>query len=266
MSFTYQKERYILELTGGIHVIITALLLGLIVSFIGTFGGSGGLIGLPAMLIMGLPVISAISIAKFSNMISSFSTFYYLVKQKEIKWKEVLPLIPISIMGGMIGAFLSSSIPENLTHVIAIILLTAALFIQFTKKKWQKEKESRESKIRKLFPPLFGVSIYDGAFGPGQATLLMLVYLQNGYSYLRSMAFTRFQTFIGSIGAFSIYAVGGHFPFHFGVSYAVGAILGSQIAVRVAQKMQPKFAIYIINTLTVVLLIQLSYQLVRSLF
>ena len=247
-------------------MMFTALLLGLLVSFVGTFGGSGGLIGLPVMLLMGLPVISAISIAKFSNMISSFSTFFYLVKKNQIKWMEVLPLIPISVIGGMIGAFISSSIPQNYTHAIAITLLSAALFIQFTKKRWKKEKEIKESKMRILLPPLFGISIYDGAFGPGQATLLMLVYLQNGYSYMRSMAFTRFQTFIGSIGAFSVYAAGGHFPFHFGISYAIGAIVGAQIAVRVAQKMKPRFAIYIINILTILLLVQLSYQFIRSLF
>ncbi|WP_440970825.1 hypothetical protein ACSS6N_07620 [Peribacillus frigoritolerans] len=43
---------------------------------------------------------------------------------------------------------------------------------------------------QKKFIHLFGISVYDGMFGPGQATMLMYTFLRNGATYLQSLAFT----------------------------------------------------------------------------
>jgi uncharacterized membrane protein YfcA len=81
--------------------LLLLFLIGFIGTFIGTLAGSGGLISMPCMLLIGIPIHSAIAATKFSNTFSSFSSFFVLLKQKKIDWKTALSLSPLGIAGGM---------------------------------------------------------------------------------------------------------------------------------------------------------------------
>jgi len=61
------------------------IFIGFFTTFVGTLAGGGGLIGLPSMLLIGIPIHQAIATAKFANIFSSFSTFVVLLKNKNIK-------------------------------------------------------------------------------------------------------------------------------------------------------------------------------------
>ena len=105
------------------------------------------------------------------------------------------------------------------------------------------------------------ISTYDGLFGPGQATILMYTHLLNGLSYIRAVAFTRFQTFVSCLGAFTIYFQTGHFSWSVGIPFAFGAILGAQLAIRLARKLSTNQIQWLLNILTFLLIIQLGRQL-----
>ncbi|MFE4074226.1 hypothetical protein [Peribacillus sp. YIM B13477] len=85
-------------------------------------------------------------------------------------------------------------------NLLAICLLTVALIMNFIKKA-QPSDESDWHLPKKVYPSLFGISVYDGMFGPGP-------FLRNGATYLQSLAFTRFQTFISCTAAFITYFMG----------------------------------------------------------
>lgn len=245
---------------------MTALLLMLIgftATFIGTLAGSGGLIGMPSMLLIGIPIHSVIATAKFSNMFSSFSSFYTLLKQRELTWKNVSALIPFALFGGLSGGFLANAFTENTMNIMAIALLSSAFLISFLKK----PKPSLDGvwKLpKKTYPSLLGISVYDGMFGPGQATLLMYTYLQNGASYLQALAFTRFQTFISCAAAFVTYLYAGHFKWDTALYYAIGSLAGAQVAVRVARYISSKHLRYILHAVTIALIIQLLYRVLQE--
>jgi uncharacterized protein len=232
---------------------------GLIVAFIGTFAGSGGLIGMPVMLVVGLPVHTAIATAKFSNMISSFSSFYYLLKMKKVEWKEASYVIPIAITGGITGGFIASFISPRVMEIIAILLLLFALSLSLRKKPPVNEKERKVK--QKLSPYIFSIAVYDGVFGPGQATLLMYFYLNKGYQYIKAVALTRFQTFLSCTGAFIMYFSNDYFDWKVGIPFALGGLIGAQLAVRFTDKISVKNAKLLLNIITLLLIIQLTYSL-----
>ncbi|MBM7694604.1 putative membrane protein YfcA [Peribacillus deserti] len=64
--------------------LVLIILIGFCTTFVGTLTGGGGLIGMPSLLLIGLPIHSVIATAKFSNVFSSFSSFYVLLKQREL--------------------------------------------------------------------------------------------------------------------------------------------------------------------------------------
>lgn len=231
---------------------------GLVVALIGTLAGSGGLIGMPVMLLLGLPIHTAIATAKFSNIISSFSSFIYLIKDGKVTWKECLPILPIALLGGLTGAFFSDKIPPSLLEWMAFFFLLFALFLSIIKGFKPKKVNPKQFKV---YGFLYLISTYDGLFGPGQATMLMYTHLLHGLSYLKSVALTRFQTFVSCLGAFTVYFYNGHVEWGAAIPFALGALIGAQVAVRVAANLSTKHVQILLNVLTLILILQLGKNL-----
>ncbi|WP_409253533.1 sulfite exporter TauE/SafE family protein [Bacillus sp. SCS-153A] len=162
---------------------IILLATGFFTSLIGTVAGSGGLIGMPVMLLAGLPVHSAIAVAKFSNTLSSFSSFSYLLKKKEIKWREALSILPFAFGGGLAGGITAGLLRERVMEFIAVFLLTSAFFISFVRKP-SESADNPSTGLRGIGPSLTAIGFYDGMFGPGQATMLMHTFLYKALFYL----------------------------------------------------------------------------------
>ncbi|WP_246289410.1 sulfite exporter TauE/SafE family protein [Bacillus haikouensis] len=231
---------------------------GMIVAFVGTLAGSGGLIGMPMMLLLGIPVHTSIATAKFSNIISSSSSFVYLLKERKVTFKECLPIIPLGAAGGIAGAFLSDKINPAVLEWMAFFFLLFALLLSLVKGiKTTSSKAPYNLPVGKLFL----ISSYDGLFGPGQATLLMYTHLMHGLSYLKTVALTRFQTFVSCLGAFIIYLINGHVDWMTAVPFALGALIGAQLSVRLAGRLSIKQAGKLLNIITFILILQVGLSL-----
>ncbi|WP_246944041.1 sulfite exporter TauE/SafE family protein [Bacillus pinisoli] len=241
--------------------ILLFIIIGFFGTFIGTLAGGGGLISLPCMLLLGVPIHSAIAANKFSNTISSLSSFLVLLKNRNIKLKTAIVVAPFGLVGGITGGLIASSLTEDTMLSVAIFLLIFALCLSFVKK--PKEVNRIEQDIpKKVFPIIFSIGMYDGMFGPGQGTLQMYTYLYNGFSYLSSMALARIVTFLSCLGAFSTYLIAGHLDWKVSLSLVIGSIIGAQVSVRLASRLSSKHLQLILRAITVLLIIQLSINLV----
>lgn len=235
--------------------------IGFAATFFGTLAGSGGLISMPSMLLLGVPIHSAIAAAKFSNMFSSFSSFYVLLKSRKINLAEAIKTAPFALGGGIVGGIFANSISEQTMTIIAIILLSFALILTFTRK--PSEKNNKRAQVQKdVYPYLFGIGTYDGMFGPGQASLLMYTYLHKGFSFLQAIAFTRFQTFLSCFGSFFSFVAAGNFQLEVGLYLAIGSFVGAQCAVRIADRLSNIFLKRLLHIITIVLIIQLTIRLI----
>ncbi|PLT28019.1 sulfite exporter TauE/SafE family protein [Peribacillus deserti] len=243
--------------------LILIIIIGFCTTFIGTLTGGGGLIGMPSMLLVGLPIHSVIATAKFSNVFSSFSSFYVLLKQRELTMKEVRKLIPVPLIGGISGGLLANSFSDTTMNLIAVFLLSFAFILNFVKK--PSASEGSHWKLnKKIFPALYGISVYDGMFGPGQGTLLMYTFLHTGASYVKALALTRFQTFISCFAAFTSYFFAGHFMWEQALCYTAGGILGAQLAVRLAKRISPAYLKMLLHAVTLLLILQILYRLISG--
>ncbi|MCD7035475.1 sulfite exporter TauE/SafE family protein [Metabacillus sp. GX 13764] len=234
-------------------------LIGIFTSLLGTLAGGGGLIGMPAMMLYGLPVHTIIAANKFSNTISSFSSFFVLLRDKTIRLKDALAIIPFACAGGITGALLASLISEKTMTGIALVLLVFALILQFVKKPVAMADQTGKIPA-KIYPLLYGISVYDGLFGPGQASLNMQVYLHQGFSYLKAIAFTRFQTFLSCFGALLMFQGHGLVDWQAALSLAAGSLIGAQLSVRIAKKIRSNQAIWIVRLITIFIIAQLLYS------
>ncbi|WP_170289335.1 sulfite exporter TauE/SafE family protein [Metabacillus lacus] len=220
-------------------------LIGFAASFLGTLGGGGGMINMPAMMLAGIPIHTIIAVNKFSNTISSFSSFFILLKDRKVEFREAAALLPVAFAGGITGAGLAAMIPPEYLEKMALVFLTFACALLFWKQ--PKHLENKQKLSPALYPALYGTGIYDGIFGPGQAVMLMQIYLSRSFPYMKAIALTRFQTFASCLGAAILYGLGGLIDWSIAVYLAAGSLSGAQLAVRTANKLSKKQGIWIVR-------------------
>ncbi|WP_404449842.1 sulfite exporter TauE/SafE family protein [Sutcliffiella horikoshii] len=210
--------------------------IGFIATFIGTLGGGGGLINLPSMLLLGVPIHTAIASNKFSNTFSSFTSFYTIWKKQQVNLKLGLSIVPFTIIGGGTGALLASFLTEEILLKMALVLLVIATILNISKSKLKK-KEHNGTIAPLYYPTYIGIGAFDGLFGPGQATLLMHSFINAGHSFLTSIGLTRLQTFASCFISFLVYFTMGYFDWRVGVALGIGSFFGAQTALKLANRL-----------------------------
>ncbi|MCG7343398.1 sulfite exporter TauE/SafE family protein [Sporosarcina sp. ACRSL] len=233
--------------------------IGIIATTLGTLAGGGGLISLPSMLLMGLPIHSAIGANKVSNTVSAFSSFYVLLRRKEISFKESFWIIPVSLGGGLSGGYIASLMSESNLYWVAICLLIFAFITSFLSKgSFTGNEPLRISKAS--VPGLYGIGIYDGLFGPGQGTLMLYLFGYLNVAYIRAVAYVRLATFSSCFGAAISYISTGMIIWPMTIALLLGSVTGAQLGVRIAQKLNPKFVKPILRVVTVAIILQLIVE------
>ena len=235
---------------------IILFFIGICATTLGTMAGGGGLISLPAKLISGIPVHSAIGTNKVSNTISSFSSFYHLSKKKEISLKESFWIIPVSLGGGITGGFIASKLSGNNMFIIAMVLLIFAFISSFMGKGNFTGKEPLTMNKTSL-SGLYGIGIYDGLFGPGQGTLMLYLFDFLNIAYIRAVGLVRLATFSSCFGAAISYIASGKIIWPITIALLLGSLTGAQIGVRIAEKLKPKVVKVILRCVTAALIIQI---------
>ncbi|MDW0117060.1 sulfite exporter TauE/SafE family protein [Sporosarcina thermotolerans] len=230
--------------------------IGAIATTLGTLAGGGGLISLPAMLLLGVPIHSAIGANKVSNTVSSFSSFLFLLKHKQISLRESFWIIPVSLIGGVSGGYIATMLSEDRLYIFAIILLSFAFITSFIGKgDFGGQEKLKVSKIS--IPGLYGIGIYDGLFGPGQGTLMLYLFGHLKVAYIRAVAYVRLATFSSCFGAAITYILAGKIIWPLTLMLMLGSITGAQTGVRIAEKLKPKFVKPLLRVVTVALIIQI---------
>jgi len=238
------------------ELLITLFCVGVAAQFIGTLVGSGGLITFPAMLIFGVPVHSTISATKLSNSIASATSLLTLIKQRKLTLTDVLKGGPVGLIAGIVGGLITTSIPEDWMKTIALILLIFIFLLTFIKPK-QRTETSASAQTKGLIPLFFGVGIYNGAFGPGQATILMHFLTRKGIDYLKVIGLTRANTVASGLGAVITYILSGDMIWSIGIAITLGGIIGGQLAIFIAPKMSKKFVHGLMRGVVILLILQL---------
>ena len=153
--------------------------------FVDAVAGGGGLISLPAYMIAGLSPIDAIGSNKLSASCGTFVATMRYSRCGYIRWRELVPAIIAALVGSWIGARLALLVEGDLFKMIMLAVLPITAFFVLNKRTLSKYRApytgGKTSTIIAIMALFMGV--YDGFYGPGTGTFLMLL-LINVASYL----------------------------------------------------------------------------------
>lgn len=237
------------------------LTIGIVASMVGSMFGAAGLVTLPAMLLVGIPIHTTVAVNKFATGLSAFTNVLTFLFKKQITFKSILPLILTAITGGIIGAFLATRLSEQLMNIIACGLLIFALVIVMKSKQFilNGAKQNNPQKSNLIVP--FIISIYDGGFGPGSASMSITYYLKKQHLYLKAVEFSRIIIFSSCFGAFWFYLWLGLMDWGVAIPIAIGSIIGSHLGLKLLPLMKMKWLQIILPIIFALLILQIIVEL-----
>lgn len=144
-------------------------------------GGGGGLISLPAYIIAGIPTHTAIATNKLSSCCGTALATVRFIKNGMVNFKLGIPSIFTAIIGSYIGAALSVKGDEKIMQYALLVILPLTALLVLNKKIFPADDSDEPLVLsKKLYAIVctaaFVIGIYDGFYGPGTGTFLIVAF------------------------------------------------------------------------------------------
>ena len=206
--------------------------------FIDSIAGGGGLITVPALILAGLPPVTALGTNKLQSLFGSGSATWAYASKGHVDLKSQAGSAILSAVGSALGAYAATLVSsEWLRAFLPVLMIAIALYFLF------KPNISDEDRVQRMAPVLFAAAIvpaigfYDGIFGPGTGSFFMLGFVTlAGYGLLKATAHTKLLNFASNIGAFIIFAMSGAIDWKIGIVMGAAQFAGARTGAHFAMK------------------------------
>ena len=202
-------------------------------------GGGGGLISLPAYLLSGVPIHNAIATNKLSSACGTTLATVRFIRQGLVNWRLALPTIAFAVLGSSLGAHLSMATGEGIMEKILFVVLPLVAFLVLNPRIFH---DNREAEIllnrRTLLTAIlssFAVGIYDGFYGPGTGTFLIIAFTVFARLNIRTAnAQAKVINLTTNITSLTIFILNGQVVFLLGLAAAVCNMAGNYVGAGLA--------------------------------
>ena len=210
--------------------------------FVDSIAGGGGLIQLPALLI-GLPKTETVTVLGTNKLASVFGTATAAsLYRRQIKPepKVLIAMALPAFAGSAAGASLASRIPTSSMRPIVLVLLIVVAIYTWLKPDLGMVERFNHTDMRRIQIAIAAgviIGFYDGIFGPGTGSFLMLVLVASlGYAFITASAIAKVVNVSTNLGAILIFGIHGAIIWQLGLALGVanvtGAVVGSRLAIR----------------------------------
>jgi uncharacterized membrane protein YfcA len=240
------------------------LLVGLVAGTVDAVAGGGGLIALPALLNLGLPVPLALGTNKFQSSFGSVSASWHFVRQGTVDLRTCRLGIAMTLIGAALGALFVQRVDASLLKQFVPWLLAAILLYTL----FRPTIGTAEHPPRLGPTPFFiafglGFGFYDGFFGPGVGSFWAIaLVLLLGQNFTRATALTKVMNATSNVVSLALFAAAGLVHIGAGLTMAAGQIIGGRlgaglVVTRGTRFIRPVFLTMV--SLTLARLLWISY-------
>jgi hypothetical protein len=243
-------------LTTGLLVVV-ALLAGTI----DAVAGGGGLITLPALTLAGLPLDIALATNKGQSTFGSFASSAAFWRAGKVDRKQALFAFPLAAGGSVLGASLQMQLSRDALRPVVMVLLLVAAAVLIIKKPTREDDDAR-GRPWIAAALAFGIGGYDGFFGPGTGTFLVVGFVALcGRSLVRATADAKVVNFAANIAALVTFARAGSVVWAISLPMAAGQLVGGVVGARLALRGGAKFVRFAVVVITCALVVRLASQM-----
>ncbi len=210
--------------------------------FVDAIVGGGGLIQLPA-LFAAFPAAAPpvlLGTNKLGSICGTASAVLRYMRVVRIPARVLLPAAAVAFLAALAGASLVSTVSPALFRPLVPVMLTLVLLYVLRHKDLGARHAPAIFSRRRgclALAAIGGIGLYDGFFGPGTGSFLMLLFIRlYGFDFLHASVGARTINVATNAGALLFFGIHGEVHWGLGLALggcnAAGGVLGAHTAVR----------------------------------
>lgn len=233
--------------------------------YVDAIAGGGGLISLPAYLIAGLPAHTAIGTNKISSAMGTTLTTWKFWRQGFIQLKPALLCAVCALIGSTCGANLALLVADRVFKIILLFILPLTALYVFRSKNLDtagKDPLSPGKTYAIAAGCAFVIGVYDGFYGPGTGTFLLLLLTGLAHMDLNSAAgITKVINLSTNVAALVTYLVNGKIYPVLGLTAGIFGIAGNWLGARSFTKNGSRIVKPLIGVVLTVFFVRILWEM-----
>lgn len=230
-------------------------LAALVAGVANSIAGGGSFITFPALLFTGMPPV----IANATNTVAVWpgilaSTFSYRKALSRALLKSVAPLIIVTLLGSVAGAWLLLHTPQlTFMKMVPWLLLAGTILFAFGSRitRWVNQRQGDRGSSKTMIAGVsfvqFLAGVYIGYYGAGVGFIILPLLSLMGIENIHSMNGLRtLLVTCGNAVAVVLFIVAGAVVWPQALVMMVGAIVGGYVGAHFAQKLNQKTMRYVV--------------------
>jgi uncharacterized membrane protein YfcA len=256
---------YAHPLTAGLVGLLAAA--AFIAGLVDAIAGGGGLVSLPALLAAGLPPQIALGTNKGQAVFGAVTSAVSFARRGEIDRPRAAAGFVSGFAGSWLGARTLLAVPLGPLRAIVIVLLVVAAAIVLARR-------DRVPRRRPLGPGAsraavlgiaFGLGAYDGFFGPGTGTLLVIAFATVfGDTLTRASGNAKIVNLASNLAAVVLFASRGTVLWPVALPMAAANALGAATGAHLAIKNGDRLVRVVVLLVVAAVVVKLAFELSRG--
>jgi uncharacterized protein len=209
--------------------------------------GGGGLVQLPA-LVAGLPrapPATLLGTSKLAGLLGTASAAARYVSAVRLPWAMLLPAAAAALLAALAGAMTVSHVPPALFRPLVPVMLTVVLAYTLARKDLgavhAPQTLGRRRRVLGMLA-IAAIGYYDGFFGPGTGSFLMLLFIRHyGFDFVHAAAAARVVNVATNAAALAWFGWHGHVLWPLGCAMAAANVGGAQLGARLVLRGRARF-------------------------
>lgn len=221
----------------NILLVASVPVIGFIAGFVNTLAGSGSLVTLPVLIVLGLPANVANGTNRVGILAQDIVSVITFRRRGALHFEEAPRLIVPSVVGAFAGAMLAVDLDEALLHrTIAVLMIVLLIVILAKPGRWLAAHEGGAS-IRYAWqiPIYFLIGTYCGFIQAGAGIFLLAsLVLASGYDLVRGNAMKNLIVLVVTLAALAVFIAYGQVRWGIGLLLGAGNAAGAWLAAKMA--------------------------------
>jgi len=237
--------------------------------FVDSIVGGGGLVQLPALMMVlpQFPVVTVLGTNKLISVTGTAFSAYRFSQQIPFLRTVIIPAILGAFIFSFLGAYTVSIVSSSFLRPFFMFLLFGVFVITIRNKSLGLTERHPQVSIPSWKPFLIGscLGFYDGFFGPGTGTFLIIAFVGlMGMTFVQGSAYAKIINLTTNIAAILLFMMKGTFLLQYALPMMVFNVLGAMVGVRLALLRGNTFVRGLLRGIIFLTILKLGYQIITD--
>jgi hypothetical protein len=249
----------------GATTVVLLVLAAFAAGWIDAVVGGGGLIQLPALLLVpGMDTVQALATNKLSSAMGTATSSVTYYRRVRPGLRTALPTAAVAAVGSAAGALSAAAVPEGVLEPVILAALVVVAVYTVLRPSLGGVTDLRFSGHRHtVVAALTGavIGFYDGIAGPGTGAFLVFALVGLlGLAFLEASATAKIINLATNIGALVVFALDGSVLWTLGLVMGAANLAGGYLGARTAVSAGSRFVRLVFLAVVSVLIVRLAWQ------